>query len=577
MKWTFKSPAYNLFGDSASGGAFGANLHWAGYDHIVVTGRARHPVYIWINDDVVEIRDAARLWGRDVEQADDLLKEELGDAEVETALIGRGAENLVTYASLTVSRHRGAGRTGAGCVFASKNLKAIAVRGTKGIELYDPQGFFAATDALIAALNQRVRLRDNWKTRGTLGAIHHYNRIAINAFRNNQRCLVPEEMEHKLSPAWYTANLATHALSCSPGCISGCSGTWRIKGNESAAAQRYAGEQGYKPEYGAVAAFGIMCDIADMPAVAHFFHLCRQYSIDALEVGACCSFLMELWQRGIINEKDTLEWLGEPLSLDWGNYQAVERIIHSIALQNNRMGELLKGGVYQAAKKIGELKGVSVLEYALFGKGGSAFIEDVRNTPSWATNFAVASRGCDHLKGLGTLDKVNRPDISLLYFGRPDGAEPFTTTLKGASSALAENRCAVINSLGLCVLLVASDPVLYPLELFSQLLLAVTGTEMSPEELLATGERTVNLEKAFNSRLGYRRQDDSLCPRWLNEPMPEGPGKGMKAADYLEQTKDEYYEWHGWDKRTSLQTRKKLEELDMLDVAQVLERENALV
>ncbi|MFQ5825830.1 MAG: aldehyde ferredoxin oxidoreductase N-terminal domain-containing protein, partial [Dehalococcoidia bacterium] len=150
MKWTFKSPAYDMFGDSVCGGNFGAQLRWAGYDHLVITGRADRPVYIWIDDDVVEIRDAAHLWGKDVDEADDLIKEELGDEGLETALVGRAGENLTAFASIIASRHRAAGRTGGGCVMGSKNLKGVAVRGTKGLDIHDPQGFFQALDALIA-------------------------------------------------------------------------------------------------------------------------------------------------------------------------------------------------------------------------------------------------------------------------------------------------------------------------------------------------------------------------------------------------------------------------------------------
>jgi len=191
----------------------------------------------------------------------------------------------------------------------------------------------------------------------------------------------------------------------------------------------------------------------------------------------------------------------------------------------------------------------------------------------------VAARGCDHLKGAyGTVERFNRPDISTHEYGTPAAAEPFTTTLKGRDCARAENRLAVVNSLGLCSFLVGTDTILYPLDLFAAALLASTGVEMTPREILAAGKRTVNLEKAFNSRLGLRRGDDRLCSRWMDEPLDHNysPARGMKASDFLEVTKDEYYEAHGWDKETSLQTRERLEELDMADVAGVLAKENAL-
>ncbi|MDO8491575.1 MAG: aldehyde ferredoxin oxidoreductase C-terminal domain-containing protein [Dehalococcoidia bacterium] len=576
MKWTFKSPAYNLFGDSAVGGAFGPQMRWAGYDHMVITGRAKRPTYIWIQDDTVELRDARQLMGKDVPEVDEAIKHELGEAELDTACIGRAAENLVTFGSITVSRHRSAGRTGAGAVMASKNLKAIAARGTRGIPIYDPKGFFKAMDDLAVAMRTNQRLLDGWKLFGTLMATGVYQRTGVNAYRNNQESGMPDEKYQKLSHRFYRDRMAVSMLSCSPGCITGCDGRWKLKGDESPFARKHPGLTGNKPEYAAIGSFGAVADIPDLPAATYLGMLCTKYSMDMIEVGTICGFLMELWQKGIINADDTKEWFGEPVTLEWENYDAVEKIVQSIALQNNKLGDIFKGGLYKAAQRIEEMKNAPALKYALYGKGGAPFMEDVRHTPGWAMNMAVASRGADHLKGTGTLDKVNRPDISKHYFGRDDGAKPFDPTLKGASSALSENRCALINSLGICISLTAADPFAFSPELFARALQAATGMAYTGDDLLLAGERIVNVEKAFNSRLGCRREDDKLCERWLKEAVKTGPGKGMKAEDYFDTLKDEYYHYHGWDQKTSLQTRKKLEQLGMQEVAEVLVKEGAL-
>ncbi|MBI4295174.1 MAG: hypothetical protein HY669_03305 [Chloroflexi bacterium] len=584
MKWTFKSPITNMFGDSVSGGFFPGQLRWAGYEHLVVTGKAKQPVYIWIDNDRVEIRDASHLWGKSVAEADRLIKEELGDRDIETAGIGRAGENLVTYSCLSVSRTSAAGRAGGGCVMGSKNLKAIAVRGGDGIDIYDPAAFREAIDTLLATMrSESVGGLYGWsdtdgrKKYGTLILTETCDNRGYSAVRNNQGDLLTPESREKLSHNLYTNKMALGAHACSPGCVRGCVGWYRARGNESPAASRYATVTGHKPEYSAIAAFGVMCDIPDMPAVGHFNGMCDEYSIDVIEAGAVCAFLMELWQRGVVTREDTADWFGEPVSLEWGNYEAVEKMLNSMALQNNKLGRLVKDGVYKAAHRIEEMKNVPVLKYAIYGKGGAAFICDPRFFVSSAVNYAVAARGCDHLKGAGTLDKVNRPEISQLYFGTPDGAKPFSTKLKGASSAVQENRIAVINCLGVCRSLVGDDPFLYSMELFGKALHAATGVSLTPEELWAAGERTVNLEKAINSRMGYRREDDRICERWMKEPVPEGPGKGWKAEDYLEQAKDEYYEYKGWDKKTSLQTEKKLRELGLDDVARVLKEDGAVV
>jgi len=282
---------------------------------------------------------------------------------------------------------------------------------------------------------------------------------------------------------------------------------------------------------------------------------------------------MELWQRGIITEPDMVEWTGEPLSLEWGNCEAVEKILGMIAFQENKLGEILKGGVYQAARAIEELKGVTVRQYANYGKGRSPHVESMRARPGFVLAGAVSAIGCHHLKGLGVDENTSR-----VYFGKPDAGEPFSPTLKGAGHALSEVFSSITNSLGLCRWSGAPHMNIadFPLELYTAALYALTGMTITPEELYLAGERTVNIEKAFNSRLGLNRDDDVLCYRWTNEPVPSGVGKGMKAADYLEAIKDEYYEYRGWDKTTSLQKREKLAELGLEEVAKILEREGGL-
>jgi len=570
-RWTFKGPAYGIFADSTSGGAFGPQMRWAGYDHLVITGRAKRPVYIWINNDVVELRDATHLWGKKVTEADDAIKQELGDEQIETACIGPAGENMVTYASLTVSRYRSAGRTGAGCVFGSKNLKAVAVLGTKGITVYNCGEFFKALNSELVAMYQYPETREYRMKYGTLGNLVRFNDCGWNAFHNAQGGQSPEA--DKLNAEWYFNHMQERPLSCSPSCAAVCQSWHHIKGDESPLAGKYIGEHGQRPEYGHVNPFGINCDIRDLPTVTHMVEKCNEYSIDIIEVGTGIGFLMELWQRGIITEKDMVEWTGEPLSLEWGNAEAVDKILDAIALQSNQLGEILRVVGYQAAKRIEELKGIPVLQYANYGKGGSPQGESMRSRPQLAFGAAVAAIGGHHLQGAGIDEKS-----STLYLGKPDGGDSWSYTLKGAGQAVSEFFSSIANSLGVCRFAGGAHRNVsdYPLELYTSAFYALTGMEITPEEFYAAGKRIVNIQKAFNSRLGLRREDDSVCHRWMNEPMTDGPGKGMKMADFLEQAKDEYYEYHGWDKATSLQKREKLEELGLEDVIEVLEREGAL-
>lgn len=191
--------------------------------------------------------------------------------------------------------------------------------------------------------------------------------------------------------------------------------------------------------------------------------------------------------------------------------------------------------------------------------------------------MAVASRGADHLKGIGLIEKFQRKDLSQAYFGRPEAADLTTPVLKGASTAIIENQVALLNSYGVCLFHWMLDPGTYmPEKYYQEAFTSVTGIERTHEELLRDGERICNLEKAFNSRLGMRREHDTICERWMWEPTNEGMYPGAVAADMFHDVLDEYYEWRGWEIESGLQTAGKLEELDMEDVAEVLAEDGAL-
>ncbi len=575
MKFTYKSPAYNIYGDSTVGGDLGTQLRWAGYDHVVITGRAQHPVYLWVNNDAIEIRDAGHLWGKSTHETEEIIKAELGDQDVGIACIGQAGENLVRVASIMSRGHRAAGRGGGGCVFGSKNLKAIVALGTKGLDIYDKDAFFKAMDDFLTGVNKDRALAEAMMMRcGTLVYVFMQNLVGFSNYRNAQGRLIPDKALSTLSHDWYINNIGVRAASCSHGCVFGCGGWYHLQGHESSGAKRYADEWGAKPEFGQVNPLGIGCDVTDLAEVAHLSKMCDEYGIDTWEVGMGIAFLMELWEQGIITKSDITEWTGEPLALKWGNYQAMEKIIESIALQKNMLGEILGRGVYQTAKRIGELRGVEVLKYACYGKAGAAHGGSARSWTSMGLACAVAPIGAHHTKGLGL-----GPGESMMFFdGKPDAGDMgWGTTLKGAGHAVSEYIMAICNSLGTCFFLTNRRVENIPLDIYARALRAITGIKLTGEQLYIAGERVGNIQKAFNSRLGLRREDDTLCERWMKEPVLEGPLEGIQAASYLESVKDEYYQWRGWDRETSLQTTEKLKELDLPDVARVLEKENAVI
>lgn len=576
MKFTFKSPVTGFFGDSAVGGNFSSQMRWAGVDHLVITGKAKEPVYIYIDDSTIEIRDAKHLWGLSTSDTTTKLRydEFLLDAGI--ACIGPAGENGVRYACIVVTEERAAGRTGAGCVAGAKNLKAIVAQGRKGVSAHDPDAALEAARRIFEAVDADP-LVYVFKKNGTLNMVDFYDAIGSNAYRNNQFSKVPDDKIPFMSPNWYAANIKLRDRACSPGCTFGCDSSCRIKGDETELAKRFAGRASGSVEYLSIATFGMGCDIPDLPAITHLHEVCNEFGMDFGEIGGIIPFLMELWERGIIKEEHTREWFGEPVSLEWGDFDAVEKIIRAVALQENELGKICSHSIEKAAEALEQVTDIPTTPYLVCGKGGMAFHEEMRSFPIWAVNAAVASRGCDHLKGINIIDKASRQDISMEWLGKPDAGIAYTPDMKGVAAAVAENRVAAINCLGICVFRPATDPLRMPPKLFADAYTALTGIPLTPEELFLAGERACNLEKAFNSRVGLRRKDDRLCDRWMNEPVTFEYGKGMKAADYLSDLLDEYYERHGWDKRTALQTRAKLDSLGLSDVADVLEREEAVV
>ncbi len=576
MKFTFKSPATGFFGDSTVGGSFSSHMRWAGIDHIVVTGKAKEPVYIYIDDSAIEVRDANHLWGLGTRETAEKLRSGEVPSEAGIASIGPAGENGVRYACIMVTEERAAGRVGSGCVAGSKNLKAIAAHGTKGISVHDPQRALESARRIFEAIDNDPLIY-GFKRNGTLNMVDFYDAIGSNAYRNNQFSDVPNEKVALMTPNWYADNIKLRDRACSPGCTFGCDSTCRVKGDETDLAKRLAGPAGGSPEYLSIATFGMGCDIPDIPAITHFHETCNDYGMDFGEIGGIIPFLMELWERGIIKEEHTQEWFGEPMTLEWGNFDAVEKIICAVAFQENDLGKICSCNIEKASEELDKVTDIPTSPYVVCGKGGMSFHEEMRSFPIWAVNAAVASRGCDHLKGINIIGKGSRQDISMEWLGKPDAGIAYGTHIKGTMAAVSENYAAAINCLGICILRPASDPLLLPAELFTEAYEALTGIALTHEEILLAGERACNLEKAFNSRIGLRRKDDRLCDRWMNEPVTFEYGKGMKAGDYLNDLLDEYYERHGWDKHTSLQTRDKLDSLGLSEVADVLAKEGAVI
>jgi len=555
---TSRSPLTGIFGDSNSGGFWNTMLKYAGYDHIIIHGKAEKPCYLLITDDEVSIRDVSHLWGLDTYQTVGALKNELGN-DVSIAAIGQAGENLIRFANIMFDRFRAAAKTGIGCVMGSKNLKAIAVRGSKSIKIAKPEEVRMLSEDLRGRLDiNRSRGIASFAEYGTTFLASMYNELGCNSVRNYQDTIF--DGLDSIHPDKFVRDYVLHNISCSVNCPVHCAHRWRIPDG------RFAGEEGSKIEYIVMDAMGMHLGVRDLGAILHFQNLVNRYGLDATETGTSIGLLMELWQRGIISGGDT-----GGLNLEWGDIDIIEEVVNQIANREG-IGELIADGTLATARKVG----TEAEKYVCHSKGLTE-VEDVRGFPGWALAYAISSRGADHLKAHGQVDKQQRKDVSERLFGVPDVGIPTSVAYKGKSAKYHEEQEAVINSLGICMMNALSLSIKFKpdeavhIEDYAPILSAVTGLDFSGEDIKKCGERIVCLEKAYNARLGLSRKDDTLHGRWMNEPCPSGIGKGMKAEDYLDQCLDEYYAERGFDLTTGLPTREKLLELGLDTVAEDLD------
>jgi aldehyde:ferredoxin oxidoreductase len=572
---TFKSPCYGIFGDSAAGGKFPYMVRFAGFDHIAVTGKAPRPVYLYLCDGHAEIRDASHLWGKNTAETHAALNAELGDypSHVHTLTISQAGENQVGIAAVVSDASRIHARGGGGCVMGSKNLKAIAVQGSGGVRVANPKGMLEWSRNFRASIDKNEAIY-GFKRRGTLGAVEMYQHIGSHFWRNNQGNMF--RGDEIRSDNW-VKKYHKYSEVCSADCFIACDGRYKIDGTESEKAKKYVGESFRRPEYLTTGSAAGALDIRDWAEVAHWGKITNDYGIDNQDLSCSISFVMELHQHGLLSERDIGELFGRQQRLEWGNMEDIEALIEDIVFRRNLFGELFNDGPYWGALRYSQRTGRNFMKYSIYGKGGASFTEEMRPFPTWMNNMAVASRGADHLKGIGLIEKFQRRDLSKRYFGRLEAADLSTPVLKGACTAVVENQVALLNSYGVCLFHWMLDPAGYaPEEYYGRAFAEVTGIDRSPEELMRDGERICNLEKAFNSRLGLRREHDTICERWMFEPTTEGMYPGKVAADVFDTVLDEYYEWRGWDKASGLQTASRLESLGLGDVAEVLAADGAL-
>lgn len=519
-----KSPLTGGIGDSNCGGDWGPELRFAGFDGIIVEGASEHPVYLWIHNGEVELKDASRIWGKGVWDTEDLIRAELGDHNVKLVSIGPAGENLVLISAIINDKHRAAGRTGVGAVMGSKKLKSIAVRGTSKPKIANPEALKSAMKKVIEKIRASEVTSKTLPNLGTSALVNIINENGGYPTRNFQTGVF--ETADKTSGETIKDTILVKSKPCW-GCIVACGRVTQVK----AAPYQVEGEG---PEYETTWSLGAMCGIDDLGAITYAHNLCDDLGIDGISFGVTVACAMELYERGLI-PKEKLRGL----KLNFGNPQTIVELAWKTAYRNG-FGDDIALGARRLAEKYG------APELAMHVKGLELPAYDPRAFQGHGLGYVTSNRGGCHLRAYM---------ISTEVLGIPVKLDRFETKGKAKWVKWFQDYFSVIDSLVVCKFLTFA---LLPEDIVP-LINAITGWNWTVEDFMKAGERIYTLERLFINREGFDRKDDSLPARLLKEPMPEGPAKGYVVK--LEEMLDEYYNLRGW--KDGVPTEEKLKELEL--------------
>ena len=511
-----KGPLTNAIACSNSGGKFGAELKFAGYDLLIVEGRAATPVYLLIQDDEVQILPAEQYWGTTVWHTEETLKNVHQDPQIKVASIGVAGEQGVRYACIVNDLHRAAGRSGVGAVMGSKNLKAIAVRGTQGVPVKDAKRFMDVvkhTHKLLEESAERKSLTDHG-TNSMIDSMNAFGGLPTNNFQQ-----VSFEGANNINPTAMSTvtesghqNLITNKACFA--CTIGCGRIAHIDKNHWAIRERpqYQHASGGL-EYETAFAFGPVIGVDDIDALTFAGYLMNEHGMDPISFGVTLAAAMELYESGIIGIDQT-----DGIELTFGNASALTVMAEKTGLQEG-FGKLLGLGARRLCEHFGKP------ELAMVVKGQEFAGYDSRALQGMGLGYATSNRGACHLKH----------DVFAEDMDDQSGEG------KVAPCKNSQDKIAMVDSLGICLFTLAA----WDTGELQQQISAACGDDWTDERLINTGERIWNLERLFNLRAGLGRADDTLPPRMLSTPAPSGVAKGRVSE--LDTMLPEYYQMRGWD------------------------------
>ncbi len=529
-----RSPLTGIWDESNVGGFWGAELKSAGWDGILVRGASEKPVYLFVNDGVVSFRDASDLWGKDTFETETVLRSET-DPKVKVAAIGPAGERQVLVAGIMFDGRlgRAAGRGGLGAVMGAKNLKAIAVKGSKRVPVHDPSGLKSLLKKEIPVIREKTAGMTQFGTAGGVQAVEAWGDLPI----QNWRLGSWEEGARKTTgQTWLPKVLDSHH-SCY-GCPIRCSKLIRLDTGP------YAGIYGHFPEYETLAGFGANCLNDDPEVIMAANDLCNRYGLDTISTSAAVAFAMELYEKGIITKEDT-----DGLEVTWGSAEAILTLTRQIG-EREGFGRTLGKGTRQAAMEIGR----NAIEYSIQTKGLEFAFHDPRAFTSMAANYATENRGACHL---GALTYFLGRGIQVPDLGYTEPPDVLSNEGKARIAYDMQNYMSIFNPMGLCKFLFLAS--VGPTQIAGWVK-AVTGWEVTPEDMMALGERLFNLKRMYNVRLGISRKDDTLPPRLMAHARPSGKSAG--SLPHIGKMLDEYYDLRGWSEE-GIPTRETLQKLGL--------------
>lgn len=529
---TFKSPLTGTYSYSLCGGHWGPALRAAGFDVLIIEGKAEEPTYLLINNGSVEMRSAGALWGESIPRSEEAIRRDLAagnettapsgqDGNLHIAAIGPAGENRVKYACITSGLYREFGRGGGGAVMGSKNLKAIAVIGSGDIAVCDTESMMELSTKLYQKLKASPKFEERHEY-GTAELVEKINNLGFWSVNNFSEGFFGQGFNMEgpvMKESIVTGNASCYScpIACGKNTMvhSDSYGTMKMEG----------------PEFETIGLLGANCGISDWESLVRATEVCDSTGMDTMSAGSCLSLAMECFESGIITTEDT-----GGLDLHFGNGSAMVRLLEMIA-ERRGIGAVLAEGVREAAERFG------APELAMHSKGMSPGAYDPRGAKGMALTYATSSKGAHHM-------------FATTFGYEIAAGNRFQEEGKGELQRNHQFSMCVVDSIGMC----STMRIGISIDDMGDALRAVSGRDMSPEDMNLAAERIINLERMYNVRMGFSRKDDTLPERFLSETMENGGSAGQTVD--LEKLLDGYYRAMGWD-RNGIPSRSTLEKLGL--------------